>query len=270
MPTTTINGLKHYYEDHGSGDVLVMLHGANGSSKGVAQHFPDLSRHFRVIAPDMRSMGQSEHVASMPKDGWVQDLLALLDQLGVEKAHVYGNSLGSRVAMRFAIEHPDRTRSLIVSAPHTYLTTELNDNLNRAGGSAANLSPEAIADLKNNHGDDWENAYRNYYNIRNQADLQDYFNLSVSKPMMEVVGNYTESVTKIQCPILVIQSDGFGRGRGTYYHALELKEEMPNQVNLAIVPAFGAATIDGETFRSNIVKFAAYVAAKAPAVPVAV
>src|SRR5262249_54390580 len=88
MPSTTINGLKHYYEDHGSGEVLVMLHGANGSSKGVATHFPGLSQHFRVIAPDMRSMGQSEHVASMPKDGWVQDLLALLDQLGVAQAYV--------------------------------------------------------------------------------------------------------------------------------------------------------------------------------------
>jgi pimeloyl-ACP methyl ester carboxylesterase len=270
MPTTTINGLKHYYEDHGSGEVLVMLHGANGSSKGLVQHFEGLGKHFRVIAPDMRSMGQSEHVASMPKDGWVQDVLALLDQLGVAQAYVYGNSLGSRVAMRFAIEHPDRIKGLIVSAPHTYLTTELNDNLNRAGGSPANLSPEAIADLKHNHGDDWENSYRNYYNIRNVPELQDYFNLSVSKPMMEVVGNYTESVTKIQCPILVIQSDGFQRGRGTYYHALELKEELPQQVNLAIVPSFGSAALDGDTFRSTIVKFAAYVATKAPPAPVAV
>ena len=104
MPTTTINGLKHYYEDQGSGDVLVMLHGAQGSAHQFEEHFPELSKHLRVIAPDMRSMGRSEHVKELPPSAWEDDLKALLDKLGISQANVYGSSLGSRVAMRFAID----------------------------------------------------------------------------------------------------------------------------------------------------------------------
>jgi pimeloyl-ACP methyl ester carboxylesterase len=118
MPTTTINGHSRYYEDQGTGEVLVMLHGANGASSLLAYHWPELSQHFRVIAPDMRSMGKSEHVTSLDSpSAWVEDLEALLDHLGIEKAHIFGVSLGSRVGMRFCIEHPERVLSLTVTAP---------------------------------------------------------------------------------------------------------------------------------------------------------
>jgi pimeloyl-ACP methyl ester carboxylesterase len=268
MPTTTINGLKHFYEDMGSGEPLVMLHGANSSSRTLEEHFPELSQHFRVIAPDMRSMGQSEHVSSLSKSAWVDDLEALLDELNVQKPHIYGSSLGSRVGMRFAIEHPERTRSLILTAPHTYLTAALNDSLNSAGGEGENLSPEAQARMARIHGDDWKAAYRNYFSIRNQSDLQDYYNLQVGKPMMQVIGRFTDSVSKIRCPILVVQSEnGTPSGRGTYHHALELKEELPDQVSLAIVPAFGATGVPGETMRQLIRQFTAFVASKEAAVP---
>lgn len=263
MPTTTINGFKHHYEDTGgSGDVLVMLHGANSSSRTLEEHFAELGQHFRVIAPDMRSMGQSEHVASLPKNAWVEDLVALLDHLGVQKAHVYGNSLGSRVGMRFAIDHPDRIRSLILSAPHTYLTEELNSGLNQAEGNGDNLPPAQQAEYARLHGEDWKNAYRNYYNIRNQPELQEYFNISVTNPMMQVIGKFSESVSSIKCPILVLQGDSFARGRGTFNHSIELKLELPDQVSLAIIPTWGEARMAPQTFRHVILQFASFVVAK--------
>ena len=257
MPTATINGFKHYYEDHGSGEVLVMLHGANGSSLTLEEHWQDLSKDYRIIAPDMRSMGQSEHVATLPApSAWVDDLAALLDHLGVQGAHVFGSSLGSRVAMRFAIEHPGRTRSLILTAPHTYLIDELNSGMNSSGGDGNNLSPEEQARMQRLHGEDWLNALKNYYDIRNKADLQKYYNLRVTNPLAQVIGEYSEPVNRIKCPILVVQSSELWSGRGTFDHAIELKNEMPEQVRLALVPAYHKNRgVAGEPFRMLVRQF---------------
>ncbi len=261
MPTATINGLPHYYDDVGNGEALVLLHGANGSAHAFEEHHAELSQRFRVIAPDMRSMGRSAHVESMPHDAWVQDLRALLDHLGIAQAHVYGISLGSRVAMRFAIEYPERVRSIILTAPHTYLIKELDSNMNRAGGDGANLPPAEQEEMRRRHGEDWTAAYRNYYNIRNKAELQTYYNLRVSNPLHDVVGEHSDHVTRIACPILVLQSDDIvTRGRGTFDHSIELKNEMPEQVRLAIVPSMapgqGRASIPPALFRHHIIEFA--------------
>jgi len=259
MPTATINGFKHYYEDHGSGEALVMLHGANSASPTLASHFPELSQHFRVIAPDMRSMGQSEHVEELTSaSAWVEDVEGLLDHLGIQKAHIFGVSLGSRVGMRFCIEHPDRVLSLTVTAPHTYLNAELDGNMNRSGGDAANLSPEEAQRMAKLHGEGWADVIRNYYNIRNKPDLQHYYNLRVSKPLAHVVGEFSDPVTRIQCPILVVQSDDLSHGRGTFDHAIELKNEMPDQVHLAIVPSWNHdRSVDPEALRMVMRQFIA-------------
>jgi pimeloyl-ACP methyl ester carboxylesterase len=259
MPTTTINGHSHYYEDQGTGEVLVMLHGANGASSLLAYHWPELSQHFRVIAPDMRSMGQSEHVTSLDSpSAWVEDLEALLDHLGIEKAHIFGVSLGSRVGMRFCIEHPERVLSLTVTAPHTYLNAELNGNMNRSEGDAGNLTAEEQERMAKLHGEDWAAVVQNYYNIRNDAGLQHYYNLRVSKPLAQVVGEFSDPVTRIKCPILVIQSDEMGQGRGTFDHAIELKNEMPDQVHLAVVPSWDHnRSVAGEPLRMLMRQFIA-------------
>ena len=192
MPTIQLNGLKHYYDDVGSGDeVLVMLHGANGSAHSFEEHYPELSKRFRIIAPDMRSMGRSEHVQSMDPSGWVDDLRALLDHLEIKQAHIYGSSLGSRVALRFAIEHPDCTRSVILTAPHTYLTHELNNNMNRYDDDGTKLPPEEQELRRQRHGDDWLEAHRNFFNIRNVPELQQYYNTRINNPQMEVVHGFT-------------------------------------------------------------------------------
>jgi pimeloyl-ACP methyl ester carboxylesterase len=257
MPTATINGLKHYYDDVGSGDVLVMLHGANGSAHAFEEHYPELSKRFRVIAPDMRAMGRSEHVTSLPASAWVDDLGALLEHLGIQKAHVFGVSLGSRVAMRMALDYPDRVRSLMVTSPHTNLTKELNDNMNRTSGDGQNLGSAEQDQAQRRHGDDWRDVLRNYYNIRNEAALQQYYNLRVSQPLGEVVGTFSESVTKISCPILVIQTDNLSTGRSVFDHAIELKNELPDQVRLAIVPSYSprARGVPAATLRQCIVEF---------------
>ena len=118
MPTATINKFLHYYEDVGDGDVLILLHGATGSAHQFEEHIPALSQQYRVIVPDMRGMGRSAHVEQLDSvSAWVDDVYALLDYLGIGSAHVMGSSLGSRVSMRLALEHPGSVMSLILDAP---------------------------------------------------------------------------------------------------------------------------------------------------------
>jgi pimeloyl-ACP methyl ester carboxylesterase len=59
MPDATINGYKHHWEDLGSGEALVMFHGAANSGLTLKNHAQEMSKDFRVIVPDMRGMGQS-------------------------------------------------------------------------------------------------------------------------------------------------------------------------------------------------------------------
>ena len=257
MPIVTLNGCKHYYDDAGSGDALVMLHGANGSAHQFEEHYAELSKRFRVIAPDMRSMGRSEHVKTMPASGWVDDLKALLEHLQIQQAHVFGVSLGSRVAMRFAMDHPSLVSSIIITSPHTYLDQELDGNMNQYGDDGTKLPAAEQAARQKRHGDDWLEAHRNYYNIRNVPALQKYYNLSVSHPMHQVVGEFSDPVTGIKCPILVVQSDNLSMGRSVFDHALELKNEMPDQVKLAIVPSYDpkARGMASATLRMVMVEF---------------
>ena len=89
MPTKLVNGHKHFFQDEGEGPVLVMLHGAGSSSISLQHHFSDLSAKFRIIAPDFRAMGKSDHLSEIPPSSWVDDLAELLKQLSIEKAFIY-------------------------------------------------------------------------------------------------------------------------------------------------------------------------------------
>ncbi len=126
MPEATINGFRMYYETHGSGPALAMIHGGLGGGEGCAQmmehHAQILSGSFQVIAYDRRAAGRSE----TPKDGYsipqyAEDLAALLDHLGIGVAHILGSSAGGPIALQFALDHPDRTHSLLLINTMTYV-----------------------------------------------------------------------------------------------------------------------------------------------------
>ena len=126
MPEATINGFRMYYETHGAGHPLVMIHGGLGGGEGCAQmmehHAAQLSSTYRVVAYDRRAAGRSE----TPVDGYsipnyARDLHALLAHLGVERAHILGSSAGGPIAMQFALDHPEMTPSLLLVNTMTYV-----------------------------------------------------------------------------------------------------------------------------------------------------
>ncbi len=119
MSKVKVNGVELYYELHGpaDGEVLVLSNGILMSTASWAYQTPVLSQEYRLLLYDCRGMWRSEH----PKGPYsmelhADDLAGLMDALGIEKAHIGGISYGGEVSMMFALRHPHRTRSLIVSS----------------------------------------------------------------------------------------------------------------------------------------------------------
>jgi 3-oxoadipate enol-lactonase len=134
------DGTKLYYEVHGSGEPLVLLGGIMMSAASWAQHVPVVSRHVRLILLDMRDQGQSGHMqGEYSLDVHVPDVLALLDDLGIDRAHLMGVSYGGQVVQLIARRHPERVRTLILANVNHYITNLLAE-IGRAWEVAAALN----------------------------------------------------------------------------------------------------------------------------------
>ena len=118
-----------YYESTGSGDAVVLSHGAGGSHAIWMHQTPVLAERYRVITWDQRGWGKSTDTAGRAGDAntAVDDLRRLLDHLGIDKAHVIGQSMGGWVVAGFALRHPERTLSLTLANTYGGLTTEAMD-----------------------------------------------------------------------------------------------------------------------------------------------
>lgn len=110
------------YKTYGSGEVLFILHGFLGSLDNWHTLAGQFGQHMHVIAIDHRNHGKSPHTESHSISLMAEDMIQLMDQLGIESAHVLGHSMGGKVAMQLALEHPDRIKSLVVVdiAPRQY------------------------------------------------------------------------------------------------------------------------------------------------------
>ncbi len=112
-----VNQTKLYYEIAGKGEPLILIHGSFGDRRFWDLQFNELSKKYKVLRYDLRGFGRS----ALPKENEVyrdsDDLNALIDFLGIKKAHVCGLSFGSFIVIDFALSHPDKCLSLIPIGP---------------------------------------------------------------------------------------------------------------------------------------------------------
>ena len=118
--TAIANGIQTNYLEDGSGDETVLL--IHGSGPGVTSYanwrlvIPALATKFRVIAPDMVGFGFSERPKNIDYSlqTWADQVVGLMDTLGIEKTSLVGNSFGGAIALRIATQHPERIDKLVL------------------------------------------------------------------------------------------------------------------------------------------------------------
>jgi pimeloyl-ACP methyl ester carboxylesterase len=111
------NGVNYYYEIHGEGEPLLLLHGGLGSIDMFGPTLPILAENRQVIGVDLHGHGRTplgDRKISLPDIG--DDMAVLLDALGYDKVDVLGYSFGGGVAFRFAVQHPGMVRRLAIAS----------------------------------------------------------------------------------------------------------------------------------------------------------
>ncbi len=117
MPTISIGDADIYYEDAGTGRPLLLVPGLNGVGSFWAQQVAELSRDFRTIVHDHRGAGRSTHSRiTYSVQQMADDVLRLMDRLGIAAAHLVGHSTGGAIGQVIAQDHPERLLSLVLSA----------------------------------------------------------------------------------------------------------------------------------------------------------
>jgi pimeloyl-ACP methyl ester carboxylesterase len=110
-------GLRIHYEAHGRGPAILLTHGYGATSKMWGPQVGGLAKAFRLIAWDIRGHGESDSPddpAAYSEEATVEDMAAVLDACGVERAAVGGLSLGGYLSLAFHLRHPERVRALML------------------------------------------------------------------------------------------------------------------------------------------------------------
>src|SRR3712207_1580479 len=107
-----VNGLNMYYEVHGTGQPLVVLHGAYMTIDAMGEVVPQLAKSRQVIAVELQGHGRTADIEDRPitYEQMADDIAALLRHLAIEQADVFGYSMGGGVALQVAIRHPEAVR----------------------------------------------------------------------------------------------------------------------------------------------------------------
>src|SRR6266404_3985887 len=117
MPHVSIGDADIYYEEQGQGPALMLVPGLGGQGAFWAPQVRDFARDFRVIVHDHRGAGRSTHSRiRYSVDQMAADTIALMDRLGIARAHYVGHSTGGAMGQTIAQDHPDRLLSLVLSA----------------------------------------------------------------------------------------------------------------------------------------------------------
>jgi aminoacrylate hydrolase len=117
MPTISIGDANLYYEEAGSGPPLLLVPGLSGLGSFWSHQVADFSRDFRVIVHDHRGTGRSTHSRiRYSVEQMADDVLHLMDALGIAAAHLVGHSTGGAIGQVIGQDHPERLQSLVLSA----------------------------------------------------------------------------------------------------------------------------------------------------------
>jgi pimeloyl-ACP methyl ester carboxylesterase len=220
-----VNGVHMYYETYGGGTPLVLLHGGMLSIRlNFAGLIPTLAQRHRVIAVEMQGHGRTADIdRAITPAALASDVVALLDHLGVDKAHVLGHSMGGAVAMELAVSHPDRVRSVVpisVSVRPDGLHADLTDQ-SRWATSERLPTPADFAEFR-----------EEYLRLSPHSEQFDAFLATLSASNADLQGWSDEQLAGIAAPMLLVLGD---RDFTTIDHGAVMQQLIPG-AQLAVLP----------------------------------
>jgi len=192
----SVNGLDMYYETHGTGQPLVMLHGAfSAIGTSFGELIPELAKTRQVIAFELQAHGHTADIdRPLSLEGMAGDVAAAIKQLGMEQADIFGYSMGAGVALYTVIRHPEVVRKLIL-ASITYTISGFHPGLMEGMES---MKPEMM------HGSPWHEEY-----LRIAPQPEDFAKLFVKKTQMDQQTRdlSDEAIRGIKSPTLLVVGD---------------------------------------------------------------
>ena len=116
---TMVNGLKMYYEIYGEGEPMVLIHGGGSDIQTTfGRVIPLLAQHYKLIAVDLQAHGLTgDRDSDLTFEQDADDVSALLVNLGIPRAHIFGFSNGGTTAIQMAIRHPEQVNKIIAASP---------------------------------------------------------------------------------------------------------------------------------------------------------
>jgi pimeloyl-ACP methyl ester carboxylesterase len=192
----SVRGVRTYYEEHGSGEPLLLMHGGTGTVETLAHQVPDLARRFRVILPERRAHGRTHDTeGDLSYDEMAADTAAFMQELGIERAHMVGHSDGANVGILLAIHRPELVGRLVAMGADTHpsgMTEETREQI-RTGGPD-DWDPGTIAIYKRVSPDGpehWPVAFRKVMKMwLSQPDISAEELGRIGSPTMVVVGDH--------------------------------------------------------------------------------
>jgi len=211
-----VNGITLYYETHGEGRPLVLLHGGLGSGEMFGPVVDEFAAHHQVVLPDLQGHGRTADI-DRPLDisAMADDIAALIDHLGLDRPDVVGYSLGGGVALHLAIRHPDKVRRLVATSAHIRsdaIYPDMRAQQGQVNASAAEFMKQTPM---------WELYERVAPRPEDFPRLLDKIGASMAVPF-----DLTEEVRGLSVPTLVMA--GCADPLGTPAQARRLAEAIPH------------------------------------------
>ena len=192
-----VNGINLYFETHGAGRPLILLHGGLGSGEMFGPILPTLAEHHQVIAVDLQGHGRTADI-DRPIDIrlMADDIAALIDHLGLDRPDLVGYSLGGGVALQTAVRYPAKVRRLVVASANIR-PDAIDPEIRAQQGQVNAAAAEFMKDTP---------MYQLYQRVAPHPEdfprLLDKMGESMAKDF-----DFTEEVHGLQVPTLIVAAD---------------------------------------------------------------
>jgi pimeloyl-ACP methyl ester carboxylesterase len=229
--TIEVNGFQLYYEDRGTGEPLLLLHGGTGAGADWQHVFTSGDpAGFRVIVPDLRGHGRSTNPSkAFTFRQAAADMLALLDRLGIQRVKAIGLSAGAKTLLHMATRQPGRVDAMVLVSATPYFPAQVRVAMAQLTVEAFSDADWAVQRQRHVHGDDQIRML--FEQMRGLKDSYD--DMAFTPPLLGTIAARTLVVHGDRDPLYPVEM------------AMELFRSIP-QSALWVVPHGGHGPIFGK------------------------